>query len=66
MKWTTETPTKIGWYWKRSIGRSAKSFRSEVDVVYIRKYSDELCIQNWGLPQNDVEWAGPIPTPKEA
>lgn len=54
LKWTTDTPTKVGWYWKRD--------KHGTDIVHIRKYCNELCIANWTIPIN-VEWAGPIPRP---
>ena len=56
MKWTKEKPTEEGWYWKRDY--------NGIDIVFVRWYARKLCITNWEIP-DDVEWAGPIPEPKE-
>ena len=55
LKWTDKKPTEIGWYWRRS-----KHYNDE--IVYVRLYCGELCINNWGVPDGS-EWAGPISVP---
>ena len=57
--WTKKKPTKIGWYWRRN------EAMKEVSIVYLRRYDGELCIMNWRITTAGMEWAGPIPEPKE-
>lgn len=59
--WTTDQPTKPGWYWQRR-----PHFKGEgAHIVQVRNYVGKLCIMNWEIPNKDVEWAGPIPEPLE-
>lgn len=57
LKWTKKSPVKTGWYWKRD-------HRKESCIVYVRNYSGTMCIMNWPIPTDLVEWAGPIEEPK--
>ena len=54
--WTKKQPTEIGWYWLRDFAGDR--------IVYVRKYVDKLCIENWPIPDKNIKWAGPIPSPK--
>ena len=55
MVWTTEKPTKPGWYWRR-VG---------IDVIVTYVDSDDLFrgLQRSGFDTGG-EWAGPIPEPE--
>lgn len=61
-KWTMKQPTKEGWYWCRRTGPGR--FYDPPHIVYVRWYVDKLCIQNWPVPEDHTQWAGPIPMPK--
>ena len=68
MNWTTEKPTKSGWYWMRYVPRD--QFPSIIQVLHDGAC---LCVNNDGDTVDDVctawphsQWAGPIPEPKEA
>ena len=61
--WTKKIPTEEGWYWKRKTGMYAVNFGEELGITYIRNYAGKLCIMNWEIPKENVEWAGPIPEP---
>jgi len=67
MRWTTERPTKPGWYWWRA---NAESFESPHlidrvgdihggDVLYCATCDDDH------MEERDGQWAGPIPEPEE-
>jgi len=58
VNWQDDSPTKEGWYWKRS------KWDDEPEVVKVRKYGGKMCIDNWGLPAK-TEWCGPIQEPGE-
>ena len=59
LQWTTETPTKEGHYWFRTIVDPDTGTTGPTDVVYYCPGSD--IVRN--LP--DGMWSGPIPEPKE-
>ena len=67
LKWTSTTPTKPGWYWKRHETWTS-SPELETSIVHIRDYAGELCIGNCPIEarvnSGPVEWAGPIEEPK--
>lgn len=63
--WTKEQPVEPGWYWKRRTGKYKKTWRERDEIVYIRNYCGEMCVENWPIPDKDVKWAGPIPKPKK-
>jgi hypothetical protein len=55
MKWTTEKPTKPGWYWERKF-----------DTVHIKYFDRDLFFGGLYTAWETGEWAGPIPEPEEA
>ena len=57
LKWTKKSPVKEGWYWR-------KDYKKESYIVYVRKYGGAMCIMNWPIPTDKVEWAGPIEEPE--
>ena len=66
LTWTTEQPTKPGWYWWRD------SEASEAQVVRVCVADDDVLglraeTVNWDclVCECDGEWAGPIEEPKE-
>ena len=57
MEWTTEKPTKPGWYW------AFHKRRDDEPAIYkVRDYCGEMCIGNWAL-SDGILWAGPIEPP---
>jgi len=62
--WSREQPTEPGWYWKRRDKKYKRDLKEKDEIVYIRNYCGELCIGNWTIPVEDIEWAGPILKPK--
>ncbi len=68
-KWTTEPPTKPGWYWARTVGDKTKTL-NVVQVVlgdfYRKAGSLEVLTSGWDKPEqlSDFDlWAGPIEAP---
>ena len=63
MTWTTETPTKKGYYWHRCVGERRAS------IVWVFYWDGALRMTLGGdfLKIVDVggQWAGPIPEPEE-
>lgn len=60
MVWTTEPPKQPGYYWCRYKG----SDKSTWSPAYIPAVAD--LTQYGGLEESEqVEWAGPIPEPRE-
>lgn len=67
MKWTSETPTKVGWYWMKD------DYRSPGLVLVTRdwigdgmQFSEELSVGVNGdihVPFCNIRWAGPIDKP---
>ena len=60
LTWTKETPTAVGWYWKRHT-----QFPIE-EIVQVRNYAGDLAIGNTHLTSpvfSHHEWAGPIKEP---
>ena len=53
MTWTTELPTKPGWYYRRAVSASFDGLDAEIDIVSIfsREWSHEpihLCVERFG------------------
>lgn len=70
MEWTTEKPTKPGWYWLKS--NYAHSESSDVEVVWVFKNPGAkdcgvMSTNGWCVAAGKIagEWAGPIPEPTE-
>ena len=62
LKWSTELPTDIGWYW---VSDSRDNWK-QINVVYVRDYVGELAIANSHIRHmTSCKWAGPILPPKE-
>ena len=67
MTWTTEKPTKDGWYWYKdrnfltTMARIYDFEEDEIILVHIPEFKKrfEICDLNG-------EWAGPIPEPRES
>lgn len=60
MIWTTDKPTKAGWYWHRQ-----SPHPPEIVLVYI-DYTGNLSAFGERLEWiTDSQWAGPIPEPEE-
>lgn len=73
MKWTTEFPTKVGWYWFRPSGGE------NPEVVFVQRLgkTGKLILCCVGLHHDEFvpfgeldssltyEWSGPIPIPEE-
>jgi len=64
MKWTTEKPTKPGWYWQRLKGRLNPAL---FHISQIREYCCELVDAfTMESPGDGWEWSSePIPEPEE-
>lgn len=61
MIWTTEKPTRPGWYWARN-----KTRVPQIVEVEANKHGDLhygiYTLRHYG---SNLEWAGPIPEPEE-
>lgn len=63
MEWTTESPTKTGWYWYKDCSSSR--------IVLLWKSYDEGLRCEPAISSTDRvsgitgKWAGPIPVPKD-
>lgn len=67
MTWTTDAPTRAGWYWWRDD-------EFEPDVLYVKEGKGELVVdsewseefdtpvENWG--EGRSQWAGPLEVPE--
>lgn len=61
LRWTTENPTKPGWYWIRYGYDKPNPL-----VVHVTESNGIWYRDSWVLDQSEtVEWAGPIPEPEE-
>jgi hypothetical protein len=70
MTWTTEKPSKPGWYWYRSP-------TDRVQIIELVEWNNELRavgvspdmhlhLETHRMPHaSDAEWAGPLPPPEE-
>lgn len=68
MKWTTTKPTEPGWYWARRGHRShiTDFVIEDGELVHVANVDTESEIRiPVGHYNNEIEWAGPIPTPEE-
>ena len=72
MKWTTEPPTKPGWYWVR-VPQSHASMRGGIFVVSIEIFGGKQHIDwlvdgyEWDPPFEEshiTHWLGPLPVPE--
>jgi hypothetical protein len=62
MKWTTDRPTKPGWYWYRPKGgktRHILQVRGDLTVHGINTYADHV-------DECDGKWQGPLVPHEEA
>ena len=68
MKWTSEAPTKTGWYWIKSTNWVPHI----VEVAFIPRLKKSFF---WGVASDisepcdkypDAQWSGPIPEPEDA
>ena len=70
MKWTTEPPTKPGWYWARYDGCYPVCIQVAARAVLTdSSYSKFFVRVNHDLSQSDLDfdqYCGPIPEPEEA
>ena len=64
MKWTSDRPNKIGWYWMRDLS---------VPMPKMIVYVNDPAISAFGRGYIDLnqlngteEWSGPIPPPEES
>ena len=53
--WTKDQPTEPGWYWKRRTGKHKKAWGEKDDIVHVRDYCGDLCIENWPTPDKDID-----------
>ena len=61
MKWTTEKPTKAGYYWHRW----KHSQKVTMDQVYDNGYLPGGYEEQWTeFSEDDGEWCGPIEEPE--
>ncbi len=66
MKWSSNKPTKPGWYWWRAPGKNPRVLR-----VWAYEGSKPTCQDGFGGDEDFIEnmvpgeWAGPIPEPEE-
>ena len=64
MKWTSEKPTKPGWYWWRNLHYSEENTQR---IVELRIYDGEIAIGNStlrGFTRFETgQWAGPLVPP---
>ena len=70
-KWTTERPTKAGWYWFSTQAAIKESIQVEPEIVNVQPHDGELCIKldedlYWPVTKysEEYEWQGPL-TPGE-
>ena len=68
--WTTEHPTKPGYYWWKE-GKDSRPYPSLRKVSYV-KYTKQWIVSVYNsdefqyLDNVDGFWAGPVPEPQEA
>lgn len=67
MKWTSEKPTKPGWYWYKSLRRPTQVMQVYANEFFVRGV---LFAQSSGLNSTRVakltgQWAGPLEEPQE-
>ena len=69
MKWTSEKPTKPGWYWYMEFGRSYVLRLYEVQLPELATPSKPLYAASgyFGGAVDDMhgQWAGPLEEPQE-
>jgi hypothetical protein len=69
MKWTSEPPTKPGWYWfgndtgKACVQVSYMNRNGGYYAVALGAVSFDVTM--WKKNHEDMRWAGPIPEPTE-
>lgn len=63
MKWTTERPTKPGWYWWRRIVPGWDAYKRP-RCINVAPGPEGVYLQQWSIAEG-AEWAGPIPEPEE-
>lgn len=62
-EWTSELPTKPGWYWVKTIDCGEWT---DPYVVHLREYAGEICIGNLYISSGLIPrlwWSIPIPIP---
>lgn len=69
MRWTTEKPSRPGWYWWRSDDVAFKSRQCVVEVIKIAGDEPKYWLVNgvsinWSLGNTPGQWSGPIPPPE--
>lgn len=62
-RWSTEKPTKEGWYWYR--GTDNKPNMVYVYLGLLEMRAAALCDENWEVSSMCGEWFGPIDPPRE-
>lgn len=65
MTWTTDMPTKPGWYWWRRSDEEHAALISNAKVIEVFEYGvDNTLYSTYGfVSQLDGEWAGPLEPP---
>jgi hypothetical protein len=66
MEWTTEQPTKEGWYWAFGILKDWGGEREVLLVVNVIPYNAppyvQVDLENWSIKEF-THWMGPLTTP---
>lgn len=67
MIWTTDPPTKPGWYQVKNPGSSSRFFRYVTESGHVQDEEDPKCNTLHPRPSiaqyGDRLWSGPIPRP---
>ena len=58
--WTKEKPTEKGWFWVKHSGHKTPY------IIHVESIMYPSSIYGRFSGHREVEWAGPIPEPKEA
>lgn len=68
MKWTTERPTKQGYYWFRDENGITKIVRIGPSMFVHDESEDSVSLEELysGIHPSFLQWAGPIPEPEFA
>lgn len=60
LRWTTDLPTELGWYWCRSNVQP-----KDAAIVFVKDGAFELDEELIEAASLRFQWAGPIPEPQE-
>ena len=69
MNWTTDKPTKPGWYWYKGEDHDIEYHADGIAIVEVIKEEDWLVCRhsnsdNEWIEDSQAQWAGPLEMPK--